>query len=76
MISVVAITNDNAKASFLKGKVIPGDIVVGDSPIDMECASLLGITGFFVETGLWYEPNGPNFKVHASYNDVVESLLE
>ena len=75
-VSVVApMINGNAKASFLKGKVTPEDIVVGDSPVDMECARLLGITGFFVETGLWCEPNEANVRILPNYNAVASLMV-
>ncbi|PYG87169.1 phosphoglycolate phosphatase-like HAD superfamily hydrolase [Ruminiclostridium sufflavum DSM 19573] len=74
-IVLMPLLGQNAKAEFLKNKVNSGDIIIGDSPIEIECANMFDIAGFFVETGLW----GKQFanckvQVFENYNAVVDFL--
>lgn len=75
IIVVKPITNKNVKLLFLKNKIGKKDIIVGDSPAEMECAYLLNIDGYFVETGLWAK-NYVRHKTHAfvNYNAVADFL--
>lgn len=76
IITVKPILNQNAKAIFLKDKIGEKDIIIGDSPVEMECSHLFNIDGFFVETGLW----GKQFAYHenqvfVNYNAVADFLV-
>lgn len=67
----------NMKAIVLRDRVYDNDIIIGDSPVEMECANMLGIKGFFVETGLWDKKFAHyNASVHEDYNSVVDFLMK
>lgn len=70
------VPNQNAKLLYLTNKINTQDLIVGDSPIEMECAKRLSIEGYFVESGLWGRQfaNNQNL-VFKNYNSVTEYLL-
>lgn len=75
-ITVVEPTSNNAKLEYLKNIVNKDDIIIGDSPLDMECAEELNIKGYFVESGLY---NSDVFSCEirkaADYNAVVSKYI-
>lgn len=77
IIVVTPLSNINTKLEFLKNQVNVDDIIIGDSKTEMECASVLGIEGFFVETGLWgKEFAGPKTNIVDNYNTAVQILAD
>ncbi len=74
-ISTVFPTSNNAKLEYLKDIAKKEDIIIGDSPLDMECATELGIRGWFVESGLLKKERlAAKVQVAENYNMAVQGL--
>lgn len=65
----------NAKLAFLEGRAEAGDIIIGDSQIEMECSKKLGISGCFVNTGLFSSVAVGVEKAYNNYDEAVRTKL-
>lgn len=74
-IIVVKPQKGNAKLEYLKEVICREDILVGDGPLEMECAKLLGVRGYFVRTGLYEKcPGGTGICGYNTYNAVAQYI--
>ena len=64
----------NSKYQYLKGKVGKEDCIIGDSPLEQECARRLGIRGYFVKTGLFGEQAAMGERIKENYLDCIEEI--
>lgn len=65
----------NSKYMYLKEKVNKQDSIIGDSPLELECARLLGIRGYFVKTGLFGEQIVHDGTIKDTYLECMEEIL-
>lgn len=69
---------DNSKLNYLRNIATKNDFIIGDSPIEIECAQELSMGCFFVDTGLYgvdcvkkYE----NYRLCSDYHQAINILL-
>lgn len=65
----------NSKYIYLKEKADKEDSIIGDSPLELECARLLGIQGYFVKTGLFGEQIVQGEKIKETYLECMEEIF-
>lgn len=75
-IAVVYPIPDNAKLKYLRKIVTSEDVIIGDSTIDMDCAVVLDIEGWFVKSGLHSDEKVPSVIHRAeNYNEAVMNIV-
>lgn len=66
--------HENVKLKYLKERVGKHDVIIGDSPAEMECGRILGITGIFVKSGLFSRDIVKQEQISETYIEWVEKL--
>lgn len=73
--TLIASNKKNVKADYIKlNRSSEQDIIIGDSPIEMEAARMNNICGIFVETGLFNTDSKDGFKSFENLYEAVSSL--
>lgn len=76
IVAVKPISSGNAKENYLRDIINHDDIIIGDSYVEMKCAEVFGIRGFFVKSGLWNSSfAGTKGLIFDTYNEVVNYLI-
>lgn len=66
----------NSKLEYLSRRVTKGDAIIGDSKIELECARKLGITGYFVKSGLFGIDIVENETICDNYEECLRKFIE
>ena len=70
------VINRNCKYDYLKERACRQDYIIGDSPVELECARCLGINGCFVKTGLYGENIVKKEKIFKDYIECVQLIFK
>lgn len=68
--------NGNSKLEYLRGRAGYMDCIIGDSPVEMECARCLHMQGYYVKTGLFGEQIAENEMIGNNYLDCIQMIME
>lgn len=67
---------ENAKIQYLNGIVKSSDLIIGDSPIEVQCSVNYGIKGYFVDCGLFNRQNLNNSRVYSSFWEACNAIVK
>lgn len=68
--------NGNSKLEYLRGRAGYMDCIIGDSPVEMECARRLHMQGYYVKTGLFGEQIAENETIGKDYLACIQMIME